>query len=241
MNQSQRVAWRSLCVAALGAMLILLAAGCGKKVADVVRVEIRDYQGEKLGSIDDFRENSLKGPQTIDAATYRLVVDGLVSKPASYSLVDLAREPRRAKVVELVCVEGWRVKALWEGFSLARLLAAAQPLSTANTVIFHAVDGFTSSLPLATILERDLMLADRLNGIPLPPERGFPLQVVAEEKLGYKWVKWLTRIELSDDPLYRGTYEAAGFPIDADVSPAREPNRNLPDLPAGDRAPRSDL
>jgi DMSO/TMAO reductase YedYZ molybdopterin-dependent catalytic subunit len=102
------------------------------------------------------------------------------------------------------------------------------------------VDGFTSSLPLAVILERELIVADKLNGIALPADRGFPLQVVAEDKLGYKWVKWLVRIELSNDPLYRGTYESSGFPIDADVRPARELSRDLPQLPAGDQEPLAD-
>lgn len=218
----------------LGIALVAALSGCGKPPSASATVEIRDYRGEKLGSVDDFRENSIQGPQAIDAAAYRLAVDGLVERPASYSLADLAREPRRVKVVELVCVEGWRVKALWEGISLARLLSAARPLAQANTVILHAVDGFTSSLPLATILERDLILADKVNGVPLTPERGFPFQVVAEDKLGYKWVKWLTRIELSDDPLYRGTYESVGFPIDADVNAPREPSRDLPSLPGND-------
>jgi DMSO/TMAO reductase YedYZ molybdopterin-dependent catalytic subunit len=222
--------------------VVLIAAACSREQATrVTRVEIRDYRGEKLGSLDDFRENSIKGPQTVDSATYRLVVDGLVLQSTAYTLQQLAALPRREKVVTLICVEGWRVKVLWEGISVSRLLANAQPLATANTVIFHAADGFTSSLPLATILERDLIVADKINGVVLPPERGFPLQVVAEDKLGYKWVKWLVRIELSDDPLYRGTYESMGYPNDADVTPAREPSRSLPDLPSGDSPPRTDI
>ncbi len=237
MNERGRLVG-SLALLAVG--LLGLVSGCGPKSAtDAVAIEIREFQGEKLGSIEEFRENSIEGPQAIDPAAYRLVVDGLVAEPASYALSDLAREPRRAKVVELVCVEGWRVKALWEGMSLARLLAASRPRPEANTVIFHAVDGFTSSLPLATVLERDLLVADKVNGIALSPERGFPLQVVAEDKLGYKWVKWLVRIELSDDPLYRGTYESYGFPLDADVNPPRETGRDLPDLPRGDDAPQA--
>jgi DMSO/TMAO reductase YedYZ molybdopterin-dependent catalytic subunit len=50
-----------------------------------------------------------------------------------------------------------------------------------------------------------------MNGAPLLPERGFPLQVVAESKWGYKWVKWVTQIELSPDPNYRGYWEQRGY------------------------------
>jgi len=53
--------------------------------------------------------------------------------------------------------------------------------------------------------------------VVLPPERGFPFQLVAESKLGYKWIKWITEIELSDDVNYRGFWESRGFSNDADL------------------------
>jgi DMSO/TMAO reductase YedYZ molybdopterin-dependent catalytic subunit len=221
-------------VAALGAGLVLAlgtATACGPaRMPAVARVEIRDYQGEKLGSVDDFHENSIAGPQIVDPVTYRLVIDGLVAHPMLYDLGQLSALEHLQKVVELICVEGWRVKALWEGISIARLLAAAGPLASANTVIFHGVDGYTTSLPLATVVDRDLIVADKMNGVTLPAERGFPLQLVAEDKLGYKWAKWIVRIELGGDPSYRGTWESRGYPNDAEVGGSRQ------DVP-GDVAP----
>jgi DMSO/TMAO reductase YedYZ molybdopterin-dependent catalytic subunit len=56
-----------------------------------------------------------------------------------------------------------------------------------------------------------------MNDVTLPPERGFPFQVVAESKWGYKWVKWVTAIELSDDAEYQGTWEQRGYNNDADI------------------------
>ena len=180
-------------------------------------VEITDYQGERLGSVDDFRENSIVGIQQVDPKTYFLKVDGLVSQTASFTLLDLAEYPRAEKLVTIRCVAGWSVKALWEGISLTELLAVVQPLPQANTVIFHAADGYTTSLPLDFVLDRNLIIADQIDGITLPPARGFPFQLVAEEKFGYKWIRWLTQIELSDDPAYRGFWESRGFNNDADL------------------------
>jgi DMSO/TMAO reductase YedYZ molybdopterin-dependent catalytic subunit len=56
-----------------------------------------------------------------------------------------------------------------------------------------------------------------MNNVVLPPERGFPFQLVAEDKLGYKWIKWITKIELSDDTGYLGYWESYGFPNDAEL------------------------
>ena len=209
---------------ASGLMLVLgtVIACEPTRVSALASVEIRDYQGEKLGSIDDFHGNSIAGTQVVDPVTYRLVVDGLVAHPASYDLGQLSALEHREKVVELICIEGWRVKALWEGIPTTRLLADVEPLASANTVIFHGADGYTTSLPLATVVDRDLMVADKINGLTLPAERGFPLQLVAEDKLGYKWAKWIVRIELGGDPSYRGTWESQGYPNDAEVGGSRQ-------------------
>ncbi len=183
----------------------------------VEEVEIREYQGERLGSVDDFRENSIKGVQYVDEATYTLTLDGLVDRAMSWSYAELSDMDHLAKLVTIDCVEGWSVKALWEGIPLARLFEQAQPAEEANTVIFYAADGYTTSLPLDFILERNLIIADRINGIVLPAKNGFPFELVAEDKWGYKWIKWIVRVELSDDPSYRGFWESRGYSDNGDV------------------------
>jgi DMSO/TMAO reductase YedYZ molybdopterin-dependent catalytic subunit len=60
------------------------------------------------------------------------------------------------------------------------------------------------------------MMAYEMNGVTLPPERGFPFQLVAEDKWGYKWVKWITQIEVSEDEGYRGYWESRGYSNQAD-------------------------
>jgi len=61
-------------------------------------------------------------------------------------------------------------------------------------------------------------MAYAMNGVTLPPERGFPFQLVAEDRWGYKWAKWIETIELSDNPNYRGYWEQRGYSITADIN-----------------------
>ena len=121
------------------------------------------------------------------------------------------------KIVTLDCVEGWSVTILWEGLLVRDLLAEAQPLANAEVVIFHAYDGYTTSLPIDYIMNNNILMADKMNGVTLPPERGFPFQLVAESKWGYKCIKWITEIELSDDTNYRGYWESRGYSNSADL------------------------
>ncbi|HVP58247.1 MAG TPA: molybdopterin-dependent oxidoreductase [bacterium] len=198
---------------------VALAVACNRGVSEratkLRAVQVSEYKGEKLGSIDDFRENSIKGPQAVDEASYRLEISGEVTTPRTYTYQQVLGHPKYSKVVVLNCVEGWSVKLLWEGVLIKDLLAEAGVKPGAVTVIFHAYDGYTTSLPLAYVLDRNIMLAYKMNGVVLPPERGFPFQVVAEDKLGYKWAKWVTKIELSDDPAYKGYWESRGYDNDA--------------------------
>jgi DMSO/TMAO reductase YedYZ molybdopterin-dependent catalytic subunit len=121
------------------------------------------------------------------------------------------------KVVTLHCVEGWDVTILWEGVLVKDLIREARVDSEAKVVIFYAYDGYSTSLPLDYIINNDILMAHKMNGVVLPPERGFPFQLVAENKYGYKWIKWITEIEVSDNVDYRGYWESVGFPNNADL------------------------
>jgi len=61
-------------------------------------------------------------------------------------------------------------------------------------------------------------MANKMNGVVLPPERGFPFQLVAEQKWGYKWIKWITQIELSSDTNYKGFWESRGYNNDGSLN-----------------------
>ena len=175
-------------------------------------VEVRQYHGQKLDSVNDFRENSIKGPQKVDIQTYRLKVDGLVAKPASYTYAQvLSQDATYTKVVRLDCVEGWSVNILWEGVLLSDLIDRSQASAEATTVVFHGVDGYTTSLPLSFIRSSKILLAYKMNGVTIPEERGYPFMVVAEDHWGYKWAKWVDDITLSNDPKYLGYWEQRGY------------------------------
>jgi DMSO/TMAO reductase YedYZ molybdopterin-dependent catalytic subunit len=205
----------------LGTVVLgFLAAGCGSTstaIATLASAEIREYQGEDLSSITDFRENSIKGVQHVPIDTYTLKVTGLVDKPLSLTYDQVLAHDKYSKVITLHCVEGWDATILWEGVLLQDLLAEAGAQDSAVIVIFHAYDGYTSSLPVQYIKDKNILLAYKMNGVTIPPERGYPFVVAAEAKWGYKWVKWVTEIELSNDPDYHGYWEAFGYSNTGDL------------------------
>jgi len=232
MTGTQRFCARAATVALLGVALALALTGCSPAgsgssngsaasveatpIAELAAVQVREYKGKKLGSIEDFRENSIKGPQFVDLATYELKITGEVETETTLSYAEVVALPTTQKAVTLNCVEGWSVDILWRGVRLTDVINKAGIGPDANTVIFHCYDGYTTSLPLSFVLDRDLLLAYQMNGVNLPAERGFPFQVVAESKLGYKWAKWVTEIELSSDPTYKGYWEQRGYDNTAD-------------------------
>jgi len=181
-------------------------------------VEVKSYKGEKLGSINDFRENSIKGPQYIDKNKYRLKITGLVGKETNYSYDDVLKLQKYQKVVQLNCVEGWSVKVLWEGVLVKDLFKNLSVSPKANTIIFYAADGYSTSFPLDYVMNNNIMMAYKMNNVTLPPERGFPFQLVAEQKWGYKWIKWITKIELSDNTNYQGYWEQRGYNNNGDLN-----------------------
>ena len=181
-------------------------------------VEVREYQGARLSSINDFRENSIKGPQDINITVYRLKIYGSVETPTEYTYREVLEDfTSHKKVVTLNCVEGWSATVLWEGVRVMDLVEEANPSEEAKIIIFHAEDGYTTSLPIEYINENELILAYKINEVTLPKENGFPFQLVAESKWGYKWCRWVTALELSDDVDYEGYWEQRGYSNTADL------------------------
>ena len=185
--------------------------------------EIREFQGKLLSPAVGPRDNSISGVQKVDIAKYSLQIDGLVDQPVQMTYDEVKTLTAYERLITLHCVEGWDATMLWKGVRIEDLLNKAGVKPDAVTVIFHAVDGYITSMPLATVRERQMILAYMANGIPLPPEMGYPFIVVAEDKLGYKWARWVTKIELSNDPNYKGYWESGGYSNTADVPDSRKP------------------
>lgn len=205
-------------IAALSIFAYLIFKAMPSPVKNLDAVEVRQYEGENLSSVNDFRENSIKGPQFIDKASYRLKIKGLTGGEKSFSYEDVINTHQAyKKVVTLNCIEGWSVKILWEGILMRELIDASEIPAGAKTVIFRAYDGYSTSFPVDFIMKNDRLLAYKMNGATLPPERGFPFQLVAEDKYGYKWIKWITEIEFSSDVDYKGYWESRGYDNDGSL------------------------
>jgi len=103
---------------------------------------------------------------------------------------------------------------------LSSIFTDAGIQQSAVIAIFYTADvpiGYTS-LDLKNINDNNIIIALKDNDITLPADRGFPFQVVAMDKYGYKWAKWVTRIELSSNTNFRGYWESNGYNNNADVN-----------------------
>jgi DMSO/TMAO reductase YedYZ molybdopterin-dependent catalytic subunit len=201
--------------AILGFIFLFIMNGSIK----LVDKEIHQYQGQNLSSINDFRENSIKGPQYINKEDYKLEISGLIKKPTFYSYDQVINNFKSyQKVTTLHCVEGWDVKILWQGILIKDLIKEVQPKPAAKVIIFYAVDGYSTSFPIEYFKNNDILMAYKMNDLFLPPERGFPFQLVAEDKWGYKWIKWITKMEFSNDVNYQGYWESRGYSKEGDLN-----------------------
>ncbi len=177
--------------------------------------EIQQYQGENLDPVSSIRPYSV-GNHDIDASTYRLQINGLVDHSVEYTYNQVTGDFQSyQKVVTLHCVEGWSAKVLWEGVLVSDLLSQTGVDPNATTVIFYAADNYSTALPLSYLKDNRILLAYKVNDVTLPPERGFPFQLVAESQYGYKWIKWVTQMEVTDNPDYLGYWESRGYPNNA--------------------------
>ena len=217
---------KTLMASSLLALLLMTAMGsaigCGGATTSTTlssgEIEATEYEGVTLTPIREQGNNALEGTQVIDRDSYLLTVDGLVEEPLSLSYADLQAYDQESWLMDLNCVEGWSFTAKWTGPSLPAILDDARVKPEAIIAIFYTDDvptGYTS-LNLSYIRDNNILLALKLNDVTLTPERGFPFQVVAKEKFGYKWAKWVTRIELSSDADFRGYWEREGYNNNAD-------------------------
>jgi DMSO/TMAO reductase YedYZ molybdopterin-dependent catalytic subunit len=138
--------------------------------------------------------NSYDGTPEIDRDKYRLTIDGEVKFPMELNLKALNQLPQASIIMQHVCVEGWAAIVQWGGFRLRDLAIMAQPTDSAKYVLFQSADKYTESWDLASALHPQTILANQMNGQPLPAENGAPLRLATPIKLGYKLSKWVTKV-----------------------------------------------
>ncbi len=134
---------------------------------------------------------------------WRLRIGGLVERPMELSLSDLHRMPKREQTVRHNCIQGWTGIATWAGVEVREVLWRCRPKLEAKWVVFHAFvqdeyapDHYYEVLKLDEVQDPQTILAYEMNGCPLPLEHGAPCRLRVETKVGYKMVKYLTRIDV---------------------------------------------
>jgi DMSO/TMAO reductase YedYZ molybdopterin-dependent catalytic subunit len=149
---------------------------------------------------------------------WTLKVDGLVDKPLTLDATAWRALPRFAETADFHCVEGWSVPGVkWGGVTPATVLKQAQARPEGTYLVFHAYTGeYLDSIPLDLALDPQTVLADTMDGVALPAKHGGPLRLVVPKQLGYKSVKWVTRIEVTDAPV-QGYWEHYGYPSNAPI------------------------
>jgi DMSO/TMAO reductase YedYZ molybdopterin-dependent catalytic subunit len=130
---------------------------------------------------------------------WRLSLDGMVARPASLSLSDLRRFPVRSQITEVVCEEGWSYIAEWIGTPLIEVLNASGLLPQARYLVYFSIDrDWWESIDLADALHPQTLLTWAMNDADLPVPFGGPLRLRVPRQLGYKSVKFITRLTATD-------------------------------------------
>jgi DMSO/TMAO reductase YedYZ molybdopterin-dependent catalytic subunit len=192
----------------------------GKKIDDVlggVSSAVSNAIGVPLPGDDDFRFYTVTGSYpVIPADTYELTVDGMVRQPLRLSLADLRSMKRTALIHQFQCVTGWVVPDVhWEGVRLSDVLKRAGVTPGATALRFFSADGvYTESLTLAQAQLSDILVADKMLGTNVTTDHGGPVRLYVAPMYGYKSIKWLNRIEVTNK-VVEGYWEDEGYQADA--------------------------
>jgi Oxidoreductase molybdopterin binding domain len=130
----------------------------------------------------------------VDAAGWRVAIAGRVARSGSWTLDELAALGVEDRTVILDCTSGWAIETTWRGISLGAVLEAAGVVAGARRVAIRSVTGWSAVLPLDEAT--GCLLATDVAGGPLPAGNGAPLRLVAADRRGLDWVKWVERIEV---------------------------------------------
>jgi DMSO/TMAO reductase YedYZ molybdopterin-dependent catalytic subunit len=134
-------------------------------------------------------------PSPLAADRWHLLVTGAVQRPLRLSYDDLLARGDGTVTALIDCTGGWYSSQDWQGVRLDRLLSEAGLTAEARSVVVVSVTGYRRRFPLNTA--RGYWLATHVAGQPLSHGHGFPLRLIAPDRRGFDWVKWIVRIEVS--------------------------------------------
>ena len=129
---------------------------------------------------------------------WRLKVDGLVARPGAFSLAELKRMPSRSQITMLACEEGWSFIAEWTGVQLSYLLNLVGASPKAKWVLVYPLDDFWGSMDMPEALHPQTLISYGMNGRDLSPDHGAPVRLRIPRQLGYKNLKFLYRLTVTD-------------------------------------------
>jgi DMSO/TMAO reductase YedYZ molybdopterin-dependent catalytic subunit len=133
-------------------------------------------------------------------ADWRVVVDGMVSNPASFSLAELRSLPMRSQITMIACEEGWSYVAEWTGAPLSQVLDIAGVLPSARYVVYRSIQpAWWDSIDMSDATHPQTILTLGMNGSDLPVSFGGPLRLRVPRQLGYKSIKYVTHLTVTDD------------------------------------------
>ena len=164
-----------------------------------------DFPVLHIGPIPEFKEEDWK---------FRIF--GAVEEPLTLSYQEFMALPRVKCMADFHCVTGWsRLNNEWEGVAFRELMKIIRPKAAARFATVHCEGGYTTNLPLAVLMDDDVLFAFQHDGQPLPPEHGWPVRLIVPKRYAYKSAKWVRGLELmeADRP---GFWEARGYHNDAD-------------------------
>ena len=131
---------------------------------------------------------------------WHLAVDGMVARPASFSLAELKSFPHSTQITFIACEEGWSYVAEWSGVPLAHLLDLVGVLPQARYVVYRSIQpDWWDSIDMADALHPQTLLTLGMNGCDLPAPFGGPLRLRVPRQLGYKNVKYITSLTVTDN------------------------------------------
>jgi len=181
----------------------------------VLRVE----EQTELTPVADAGTLSFWGVPEVDLATFSLSIGGAVEQPRTFEYDELIVLPSVDELVRMDCVGGFRNNMRMSGVRLDTLLEIVVPSPEARRVVFHCADNYFESITLADLGDHDAFLAYSVNGRAVP-HLGYPLRLAIPGKYGYKWPKWVTRIEVvADDQM--GYWPERGLPDRGNVGDRR--------------------
>lgn len=152
----------------------------------------------------------------IDLATWRFDMVGLVEEEVGFTWEEFMALPQTTVVSDIHCVTHWsKFDNEWQGVAIKELLKHVRLKPNARHVMVHSYGGYTTNIPLADLVDDDVLLAHSHNGKPLTPEHGWPLRLVLPKLYFWKSAKWVRGFVFMEEER-PGFWEQYGYHIHGD-------------------------